>query len=85
MNILAAIDPDEFQSLALKWIGAIGVVSGAAVIMLASLWAKVHAVIDRQDRQSAKTGSLQEQLTQVALTSPPPQPTIITPATPEKP
>lgn len=75
--ILTTIDPDVFQSLALKWIGVIATVLTAALIALGALWSKMLDLRDRADRQSLKTGSLQEQVTSVALQTPP-QPSNVT-------
>lgn len=71
--MIALIDPDAFQSIALKWIGVISLVLTAAVAAGTALWQKVSALVDRADRQSVKTGSLQAQVTAVALQTPPTQ------------
>lgn len=70
--------PERFEASAGEWLGAIQRVGGAALAVLgaltvgfAMLWVRVSGIVSRQDRQAAKSGSMQQQVTALAAAIPP--------------
>lgn len=65
----------QFQTTATSWIyslvAVLGVVTTVLLPAFAVLWSKVQDLVKRQDRQAQKTGSLQQQVTSVALAATP--------------
>lgn len=63
---------EEAQSLALRWIGFIGIVLTALITMLGALWMKVKELKERMERATEDKRALQLQVTDLAKMVPPP-------------
>jgi predicted PurR-regulated permease PerM len=70
---MLALDPDQFQTAAIAWIGAFVVVASAvalAIAKVAPLIQQVKELFLRVERQNNRIDNQQQQITQVALQTP---------------
>lgn len=68
---------EEFQSLALKWLGMVSVVGGAIISAVWVLWTKYIELKERMNRATLDRQQLQAQVTDLAKQIPPPTPPVV--------